>query len=40
MDKRVFVEKKPGFQLEATGMLKDLNENLNLHLSGLRVVLI
>ena len=40
MDKRVFVEKKPGFQLEAAGMLKDLNENLNLHLSGLRVVLI
>ena len=28
--KRIFVEKKPGFDIEATSLLKDIQENLSI----------
>ena len=36
--KRVFVEKKEGFRVEAMSLLADFNENLSLHLPWLRLV--
>lgn len=38
MKKRIFVEKKVGFRVEAESLLNDLNENLGLHLTGLRLI--
>ena len=35
---RIFVEKKPSFRVEATSLQEELNENLSLHLSALRLV--
>ncbi len=36
MNSRIFVEKRAGFQVEAQSLLHELNENLSLHLTGLR----
>ena len=36
--RRLFVEKKPLFRVEAQTLLKDLNENLSLHLESLRLI--
>lgn len=37
--KRIYVEKRPGFDIEAQGLLKDLRENLGIHnLEGLRLI--
>ncbi|MBO6157846.1 MAG: phosphoribosylformylglycinamidine synthase [Firmicutes bacterium] len=39
MVRRVFVEKKPGFRVEAEGLLKDLRSNLSMdHLTDLRIL--
>lgn len=38
MNCRIFVEKKEGFRVEAKELLEDLNVNLNLHLTGLRLI--
>ena len=39
MVRRVFVEKKPGFRVEAAGLLKDLRSNLGLEkLQDLRIL--
>ena len=35
---RIFVEKRPGFRVEAESLQHDLNENLGLHLSQLRLL--
>ncbi len=36
---RIFVEKKPGYDVEAQGLLSDLRENLSMkHLEGVRIV--
>lgn len=35
---RIFVEKHPAFRVEAESLLRDLNANLNLALSGLRLL--
>ena len=35
---RIFVEKRPGFRVEAESLLRDLNANLNLSLDGLRLL--
>lgn len=37
-DYRIFVEKYPGFQVEASGLLAELNENLRLKLKTLRLL--
>ena len=36
--KRIFVEKKPGFRVEAASLLSEFNENLSMSLSTLRLV--
>lgn len=36
--RRIFVEKKPHFRIEAQSMLAELNENLGLHLTTLRLL--
>ena len=36
--RRIFVEKREGFRVEAASLLKDFNENLSLHLRTLRVI--
>ena len=36
--RRLFVEKREGFRVEASSLLKDFNENLSLSLRGLRLV--
>ena len=38
MKKRIYVEKKEGFQVEAKSILDDLNRNLNLNLTSLRLI--
>ncbi|MCQ2115138.1 MAG: phosphoribosylformylglycinamidine synthase [Bacteroidales bacterium] len=38
MNTRLFVEKKPSFRVEAESLLKDLRENLQLKVDGLRLV--
>ena len=38
MNYRVYVEKKPGFEVESKSMLNDLNTNLELNLKELRIV--
>ena len=38
MNYRVYVEKKPGFEVESKSMLKNLNTNLELNLTGLRII--
>lgn len=38
ISKRVYVEKKSGFQLEANDLLSEFNSNLNLSISSLRVL--
>ena len=39
MVKRVYVEKKPGFRVEAEGLLEELRDNLNLEaLASVRVL--
>lgn len=38
MNYRVYVEKKPGFEVESKSMLNDLNTNLELDLKGLRII--
>ncbi len=35
---RIFVEKRPGFRVEAESLQEDLNENLGLHLQELRLL--
>ena len=35
---RIFVEKRPGFRVEAESLQEDLNENLGLHLHELRLL--
>lgn len=35
---RIFVEKRPGFRVEAESLQHDLNENLGLHLAQLRLL--
>ena len=35
---RIFVEKRPGFRVEAESLQHDLNENLGLHLRSLRLI--
>ncbi|MBQ9893436.1 MAG: phosphoribosylformylglycinamidine synthase [Bacteroidales bacterium] len=35
---RIFVEKRPGFRVEAESLLAELNSNLSLNLAGLRLV--
>ena len=37
-NRRIFVEKLPGFQAEASRLLRDLNDHLHLGLTGVRVV--
>ena len=37
MNKRIYVEKKDGYQVEASSLLKELNENLRLSLSSLHL---
>ena len=36
--RRLFVEKREGFRVEASSLLKDFNENLSLNLRTLRLV--
>ena len=38
MSRRLFVEKKPAFRVEAESLRKDFNENLGLHLRKLRLI--
>ena len=38
MNYRVYVKKKPGFEVESKSMLKNLNTNLELNLTGLRII--
>ena len=38
MNYRIYVEKREAFQLEAKSLLAELNENLQLHLAGLRYI--
>lgn len=38
MDYRIFVEKKPGFQVEAEQLKHELNENLQLNMRYLRII--
>ncbi len=38
MNSRIYVEKKPGFEVETTSLLADLNLNLGLNLSSLRLI--
>ena len=40
INKRIFVEKREGFQIEKSDLLKDLNENLKLGIKDLRVLLV
>ena len=40
MKKRIYVEKKEGFRVEASSLLNDLNQNLNLDLKKLRLIII
>ena len=37
-DYRIFVEKRPGFRIEAESLQQDLNENLGLRQRGLRLL--
>ena len=36
--RRIFVEKREGFRVEASSLLRDFNENLSLSLRSLRVL--
>ena len=38
MTRRIFVEKKPGFRVEADSLKRELNENLSLSLNELRCI--
>ncbi len=38
MNKRIFVEKKPAFRVEAENLKRDLNENLGLNVSSVRLL--
>jgi phosphoribosylformylglycinamidine synthase len=38
VNKRIFVEKKPGFRVEAQSLLSEFNENLSLSLRSLRLL--
>lgn len=38
MKKRIFVEKKEGFRVEASSLLEELNSNLGLQLKNLRFI--
>ena len=38
MNYRIFVEKRPAFQVEARSLKNELNENLQLHLQSLRYI--
>ena len=38
MNRRLFVEKKDNYRVEAASLLAEFNENLSLHLTGLRLI--